>query len=951
MGCSDFCLAFFAAPSSSRAPEQRAVGANGGSGSAPSRQRRVELNVGGQRFTTSRATLERYPGTPLSSLLDEGPDEDGAYFLDRDGRLFVYILNFLRDGCDDFLPPPAEDIAGLRREAKHLGLSDLVKLLDIFKDQNQSGEKMAAPDKAPGPAEASLPVPAQEQAPIPDPEPECQVASVCHLADPSDDGHGNYFGAPIPCNELQRLEKLVSLEQLRTSPENQYDHITSIVAALLDVPIVLISLVAKEVQWFKSKTGVDAESTPRNLSFCAFMLKPEQPSCHTMLVIEDAHRDPRVWNNGLVTGAPYIRFYAGCPLVTSEGFRLGALCAIDRIPRTLSPDQFQILVNFGQLTVSQLEQKQIEDRLSKNADADADLDEAPCDFSHGPLREQRMREIVSEVIVLVWAQPGGKEWPIIFANKAWTDTTGILVAPPTKFPGDVKITDATSEQNGMPKQQLPSNLWNYLSPAPNEAAKYDKFRKALEDVMNPATATTNTASVVAAASSTGQLPTLSLSADLKTLPKQPGQRELRPVLCRFAPANVPLDVAAASIRPAGSYSMENPQRLQPRGFPPGVLYFCVMRAQEDRIPVQEALPATSPPAAQSKATPAKPSSSGSERGYDGATLDLSSLRTSAKAAGTSDLKPPRPEELQKKSGPGWKPPVSPYEDVRVLRLAGEGSFGKVYFGLWNGMAVAVKVISNLSKTHQKLTLPPEVEAELSSLISHQGLVRTYQYCTRTVPDTSITTEDEGPKERSEMWIVQEWCDGGTLRKLCKQPRTHTEGILEATEIFLEIAQALEYLHERRIVHGDLTPNNVMLQSQPTRKGFVCKVCDFGRARIFDADTQEIMTRTMGTVTHMPPELFVTNIESCVLTPRADVYALGIVMYEVIAGKQPYAGLSPPQVVLRVASGKRLELPKEVTPELVTLYRSCVARQSQDRPQSPDLVRSIEQFYDKCLSQA
>jgi len=262
--------------------------------------------------------------------------------------------------------------------------------------------------------------------------------------------------------------------------------------------------------------------------------------------------------------------------------------------------------------------------------------------------------------------------------------------------------------------------------------------------------------------------------------------------------------------------------------------------------------------------------------------------------------------------------------------------------------VAVKVISNLSTTHQKLTLSPDVEAELSSLISHVNLVKTYQYCTRTVKDDNVQTEEGEEKEGVEMWIVQEWCDGGTLREYCKQPKVEGAGLLEALEIGLEIGRGIAYLHDRNIIHGDLTPNNVMLKSHPCRKGYTCKVCDFGRARIFDEETQEIMTRTMGTVTHMPPELFVTNIAECCLTPKADVYALGVILYEVVTAKFPFAGLSPPQVVLRVASGKRLELPKEVPSEMMSVYLTCVSREPQTRPNAKQLVDKLSQFYTSCV---
>mmetsp|Transcript_41161 Transcript_41161/g.132491 ORF Transcript_41161/g.132491 Transcript_41161/m.132491 type:complete len:938 (-) Transcript_41161:202-3015(-) len=921
------------------APPARKVDARPNVRSTASKQR-IELNVGGQRYTTSRATLESCPNSHLARLIEEEPEEDGVYFLDRDGRLFSFILNFLRDGTEDFvLPTVTEDCSALRREAKQLGLDDLVALLSTTAPSSGGEDFLCGLSTviSSGGADAST----LDTLPPPPPE-EHSVAEA-------GEGDAEYLGAPLPCNELKRLAKLKSLDVLYSSREQEYDNVTSIVAALLEVPIVIISLVAKDEQWFKSKTGLSAESTPRNVSFCAFMLKPEATTRHAMLVVEDAERDPRVWNNPLVTGEPFVRFYAGSPLVTSEGMRLGALCAIDRVPRSLTPAQAQVLVNFAQLAVTALERRQL-DQQQLGGIPEEDEDGA-IDFAAGPRREQRMRESLSEIVVLVWARPDSNQWPMLYASKSWTDMTGIIVAPPPRFPGEVKLSEMSDD--GTPSYaQLPNSLWEYLEPASSETGKFQKLQKAVSTTMMQ--------------DASAQQPTVSLSADLRVkngvaAKAGPGSGPTKHVLCRFTPASMPLDVAAAAIKPSMHSSQIN-ANMHPKGFPAGLLYFCVMMVQEAKPPERsepqpqpQLSPSAAEPAISSGAMPSGDLSStfaanGCKR------LDLTNLRQQAQAAGLpkKPVGPGAEDMIQARAsvattGGGWRPPVSPYEDVRVLRMAGEGSFGKVYFGLWNGMAVAVKVISNMSNTQQKLTLSPDVEAELSSLVSHQNLVKTFQYCTRMVPNDTFDAEDEAPREKAEMWIVQEWCDGGTLRKFCKQPRVEGEGILEAVEIGLEIARGIEYLHSKNVIHGDLTPNNVMLKSQSTRKGYVCKVCDFGRARIFDSETQEIMTRTMGTVTHMPPELFVTNIDSCCLTPKADVYALGVVLYEVVAGKTPFSGLSPPQVVLRVASGKRLEMPREVTPELVNCYRACVARQPQDRPSSSALVETLEAFYQKCQS--
>jgi len=144
--------------------------------------------------------------------------------------------------------------------------------------------------------------------------------------------------APIPLHENERLEALHQLEILDTPAEASLDRITRLVARVLDVPIALVSLVDEDRQWFKSRTGLDAPETPREMAFCAHAILQSTP-----LVVPDAAEDERFRDNLLVTGAPHIRFYAGVPIRTSRGFAVGTLCAIDERPRELTQEELDIL--------------------------------------------------------------------------------------------------------------------------------------------------------------------------------------------------------------------------------------------------------------------------------------------------------------------------------------------------------------------------------------------------------------------------------------------------------------------------------------------------------------------------------------------------------------------------------------------------------------------------------
>lgn len=156
----------------------------------------------------------------------------------------------------------------------------------------------------------------------------------------------------IPHNEIERQIKLESYEILDTEDEIDYDAITQIAARILNVPYCVISMVDKDRQWFKSKYGIEAAETPRDISFCGHTINEND-----VFVVENALEDVRFFDNPLVTGELSIRFYAGAQLKTPDGFNLGTICAIDNKERTISEEDKKLLKVFANNIITLFELK------------------------------------------------------------------------------------------------------------------------------------------------------------------------------------------------------------------------------------------------------------------------------------------------------------------------------------------------------------------------------------------------------------------------------------------------------------------------------------------------------------------------------------------------------------------------------------------------------------------
>ena len=169
--------------------------------------------------------------------------------------------------------------------------------------------------------------------------------------------------AATPGDERERLEALRHFKVLDTGPEEAFDDITRLASYICQTPSALISFVDEDRQWFKSRVGFSLRETSRDFSFCAHAILQPGP-----LVVRDALDDVRFKDNPLVLEAPYIRFYAGAPLVTTEGFVLGTLCVLDRRPRDLEEGQIEALQALSRVVIALFEARREKNYLRRALD-------------------------------------------------------------------------------------------------------------------------------------------------------------------------------------------------------------------------------------------------------------------------------------------------------------------------------------------------------------------------------------------------------------------------------------------------------------------------------------------------------------------------------------------------------------------------------------------------------
>lgn len=152
--------------------------------------------------------------------------------------------------------------------------------------------------------------------------------------------------------ESKRLENLYKYEILDTPEDGDFDEITSLAVKIFNVPVAIITLVDTDRIWFKSAYGIDEEEIPRTPGLCSSAIMSDD-----IYIVENASVDPRTLANPLVAGVMGLQFYAAAPLKSKDGFNLGTLCIIDKIPRRLDAKESSILLQLSKIVMAQIELK------------------------------------------------------------------------------------------------------------------------------------------------------------------------------------------------------------------------------------------------------------------------------------------------------------------------------------------------------------------------------------------------------------------------------------------------------------------------------------------------------------------------------------------------------------------------------------------------------------------
>lgn len=294
------------------------------------------------------------------------------------------------------------------------------------------------------------------------------------------------MNAPLPPDETNRLAALRRYDVLDTAPEEAFDDLMQLAAHICEMPMALISFVDSDRQWFKSRLGVSAAETPRNIAFCAHTILHRDE----IFEVRDARSDPRFAGSPLVTGDPRIGAYAGAPLVTADGHALGALCVMDHSPHRLSEAQASALRALGRQVVAQLElrrrtgelQRKVTQLEASERDAERSrrallgiLEDEKLTGQNLRESEERFRQLADSIDEVFWLTDPVKSRMLYISpgyERIWGRTCASLHESPMNWAQAIHPEDRERVLSAMTRQQHGSYDETYRIIRPDLAERW-----------------------------------------------------------------------------------------------------------------------------------------------------------------------------------------------------------------------------------------------------------------------------------------------------------------------------------------------------------------------------------------------------------------------------------------------------------------------------------------------
>ncbi|GAX72878.1 hypothetical protein CEUSTIGMA_g333.t1 [Chlamydomonas eustigma] len=769
-----------------------------------------------------------------------------------------------------------------------------------------------------------------------------------------------------PCEDERALTmEVLGICNPLPDPDPELESILKITNSIFGTPTATITLLKggsggedpHDVVYVKDGDGCARGDYPWRWAFCTWITQTG-PTPKT-LVVPDAEKDARFSDNPHVVGEnPWIKAYAGAPLVASNGHRLGTLCVCDNKARDFDAGQCAILNNLSEMVVRHLEKEQL--LKIKQSDNEA------LKFAYKRI-ERALDCFENCVVLLDTSVPGFK---IVYANEAWDTLIGLAR---DKITGHT-LTEVFEDSMGL---ELPSAKHRLAADAGQDFAvvravvkgsslqklMYLKFRPASSEQLDE-----------------GAIP-IGVPRHM-TVTKQTDAKHLYFMavhdLAAHRSASSTSSTRRSSRMTSASFGLQRDEENEVEGLIVGRLigrgsYGSVYSG--DWFGSSVAVKVIENPVGRriSQAVGLEVSMSTDLRHpHIVATLKSwtrvldSNMRplNSKKSSGidVDNLLTIRPlkKGCEDNSPTAAQSEAQPASTVDHLSQPPPTSsdFGKFSSNqacdMFDAAAGSLQAANQEDPAWPVISMSNLATCDTSSWLDHQEVQDVsvsghvvqlpgsvpQQYDSQSL-STPLDAFHQGPLGESgciQTWMIMEFCDRGCLQDAldrgwlldhcsCVTGRPRMEAVMG---LAFQISSALQYLHSENVMHGDLSAWNILLTSVGAGSNscgvnFMAKVADFGLARDI---TDKIQTQTYGTITHQPPETLLTGTVS----KAVDVYAFGVLMWQLYTGSQPWRGFTHAQIMLKVTSGNdRLRFPLCTPIEYEDLALACMAFNAEDRP--------------------